>query len=411
MSSSHTPTLAPLTLVGAGPVGLACALLLHARGVAVRVLDARAPEDSAADARVLALSRGSWALLQPFLQGSALQRADITDVKVSSSGEFGLTHLPSPRSDKNEPLGATVRYGELVMALARATAQADIDLQTRCAVTHIEQESAQVRLKLSDGRVLSAPIAVLAEGFAKQKTPRAHDHAQNHLQSHIQDWAIVASVQASGVVSGTAFERFTREGPLALLPEPGRTNAPKSTAKNVLPMSLVWCMSEAECNRRAALSDSVFLAELQSAVGVRVAKLEQVGPRQRFPLTQTFESQPWRHRVVQIGNAAQTLHPVAGQGFNLGLRDAAVLAQALTHRPEVLSTDAALQHALATYSQRRVMDRRVIASVTAALPAVFATRFTPLALARSLGLVALDVVPALRNQLAHLLMFGVRASG
>lgn len=392
----------PITLVGAGPVGLACALLLHARGIAVRVLDARAPEDSASDTRVLALSRGSWALLRPFLQGAALPRADITDVKVSSAGEFGLTHLPSPRAGRNEALGATVRYGALVLALARAATQAGIDLQSRCTVTQIEQTPTQVCLKLNDGRTLETPLAVLAEGFSAHKPVRT------------QDWAVVASVQVSGVARGTAFERFTREGPLALLPEPGYSNPARHASPHAtpaaMPMSLVWCMDEVQCNRRMALCESAFLKELQTAVGSRVAKIDEAGPRSRFPLTQAFESEPWRHRVVQIGNAAQTLHPVAGQGFNLGLRDAAVLAQALTQQPNVWTTDTALQHALAAYSQRRVMDRRVIASVTAALPSVFTPRFTPLALARSLGLVALDLMPALRNQLAHLLMFGVRAS-
>ncbi len=372
MSDTH-----PIAIVGGGPVGLACALLLHAQGLKAQVFDARTAQDAQRDARVLALSRGSWSLLQPLLTGITLRRADITEVHVSSAGEFGQALLPSR---EKEPLGATVRYGELVTALAQAVKRADIDVQHQATVCDVQQSATQVRLQFEDGHTLDAPLAVLAEGGAARPNKNT-------------DWAIVTSVQISGLAPGVAVERFTREGPLALLPEPSLSNAAPS-------MSLVWCMSEAQCSRRTSLPETAFLDELQHALGPRIGAPTGVGPRHRFPLTQHLEPRVHRHRVVRIGNAAQTLHPVAGQGFNLGLRDGVVLARALAEHPT--------HQALSLYARQRAPDRRVITSLTQVLPALFATDFTPLALARSAGLMALDLIPALRHRLAHVLMFGVR---
>lgn len=369
--------LAPITIIGAGPVGLSCALLLHAQGIATQILDAGRPGAAQTDARVLAVSRGSWRLLQPRLERIHLARAPIQSVQVSSAGEFGQTRITSEHA---EPLGATVHYGALVTALTDAVKQAGIALHFETHIDDIQQQSDRVELR-HGADTLACPLAILAEGGPSAPTKPS------------EQWAIVSAVKFDHIDPGLAIERFTREGPLALLPMP--SNEPQTNA-----LSLVWCMSQAECERRLGLSDEAFLSELARANGMRNSQPLALDLRHRFALNQHMEPNLRHHRLVRIGNAAQTLHPVAGQGFNLGLRDAAVLAQSLAQHP----AEQALRH----FAQRRAFDRRAIGSMTKLLPALFASRFTPLALARDAGLIALDWIPALRHRLAHLLMFGVR---
>lgn len=371
--------LEPIAIVGAGPVGLSCALMLHAQGISAQLFDAGRRDATLADARVLALSRGSWRLLQPLLDGTSLPHAPIESVRISSAGEFGQTQIAA---DHQEPLGATVQYSDLIAALIKAVEQAGIALHFESPVDDIVQHNDHISLRQGDN-VLTAPLAIVAEGRPDTK-PRAHSDASS---------AIVTTVHWPSITPGLAIERFTREGPLALLPLPQRERLAGA-------LSVVWCMGQTQCERRLKLTDADFLSELASAAGLRSGRPQQLGARHRFTLNQYLQDPLLRHRVVRIGNAAQMLHPVAGQGFNLGLRDAAVLAQSLAHYPA--------EQALPHFVERRAADRRAISTLTRLLPAVFAARFPPLALARSAGLVALDWLPSLRHRLAHLLMFGVR---
>jgi 2-octaprenyl-6-methoxyphenol hydroxylase len=191
---------------------------------------------------------------------------------------------------------------------------------------------------------------------------------------------------------------------------------------------LIWCSDAPLAQMRCAFDDRAFAAALQADLGSRIARVVHCGPRRSFPLLHAMRDEIRAHRSVWLGNAAQTLHPVAGQGLNLGLRDCATLADCLTefrdaagqrsanrsanrsadrsgHRSDELDVPGALS----AYARRRGGDRRAIATLTRALPALFASRFAPLALARSFGLTALDLAPPLRDALAHVLIFGVRA--
>jgi 2-octaprenyl-6-methoxyphenol hydroxylase len=206
-------------------------------------------------------------------------------------------------------------------------------------------------------------------------------------------WALTADLQLLGPAAGDAFERFTREGPLALLPAPS-SRGPA--------WSLVWCMDETAARARGALDDHAFRSALQAAIGPRIAQVSAVGPRRAVPLPQQTRLQIAEQRVAWIGNAAQTLHPVAGQGLNLGLRDAVTLVDALVRER------ADLPAALRAFAQRRQLDRALVSRITRWMPPLFGTRALPVALARSVGLTALDLVPALRREWARLLMFGVR---
>jgi len=377
-----------IAILGGGPIGLVCALLLAQRRIGSVVVEARTLDDMRRDARLLALSRGTWQMLQPLLGEFLPRHAPIRDVYVSSAGEFGATHLAADDFDGAD-LGATVLYGDLVEALARAAAaQRLIESRRPCRAMRVEQTPARVRIALDDSSSLEAPLAVHAEGLAATNgAPRASP----------TQWAVIANVRVRGPQPGSAFERFTRAGPLALLPTPAQTG--DATACT---LSLVWCMDETESERRLASTDEAFARELQRAIGTRIGRIEAIGPRRRYPLTQVLREHVREHRLVALGNAAQTLHPVAGQGFNLGMRDCMTLADALAMHGDINA-------ALTEYAARRRVDRNAIAALTRWLPQAFATRFSPIAAMRSAGLVALDLLPPLRRQLAQLLMFGVRA--
>jgi len=396
MAKPHSPTKAVTTIVGAGPVGLACALMLHERGIPSQLFDARTPEHAGQDARVLALSRGSWALLAPLLKENTLPRAEITDVYVSTQGGFGVTHLSAQRTSDTPPLGATVHYGALTQALTQAAQRAGINIQYQSTIEDITPTPDCVAFTVNHLQrrvVQQAPLVIVAEG------------ARTSAQAASADHAIVSTVQMDGLNPGAAYERFTEEGPLALLPlPPTHTNPPHTRGPS---MSLVWCMPQPVCTQRLALDEAAFKEALQQALGPRIGRVRAVGARKGFVLTQHIEPLVQAHRMVRIGNAAQTLHPVAGQGFNLGLRDCAVLAQRLT-TPQ-WHDNAWMQASLTAYAAQRSADRTAIATMTRYLPTLFATRFTPLSWARSAGLVALNVLPPLRHLLAHLLMFGIRA--
>jgi 2-octaprenyl-6-methoxyphenol hydroxylase len=379
----------PVALLGGGPIGLATAMLLARAGFAPTVYDARPLEAARGDRRLLALSRGTWQLLQPLLGERTPKMAPIVDVWVSSAGEFGSTHIGARDLERDrQPLGATVYYGELVAALAAAAQnEPGVQLQRPVRVGRVEQRSDAVTLHLEPAAgpasTTTCALAVHAEGGPQPGTDRAtHD-----------PWALVCDLRLTGAAPGDAFERFTREGPLALLPAPS-DNGPA--------WSLVWCTDEATAQRRVTLDDARFRAELQQAVGPRIARIEACGPRRAVPLPQQLRTRVAEQRVVWIGNAAQTLHPVAGQGLNLGLRDAVTLVDCLARRRDDLPA------ALVDYARRRARDRAVVGTVTRWMPAAFATPLLPVAWARSLGLTAMDLLPPLRREWARLLMFGVR---
>ncbi|MFN7570125.1 MAG: FAD-dependent monooxygenase [Betaproteobacteria bacterium] len=373
----------PLAIVGGGPTGLACALLLARRGLASVVIEPRALADAQNDRRLLALARGSWDALRPLLGPAAPPTAPIAEVHVSSAGEFGVTRLAA--SDHGgQPLGATVHYGDLVAALdAAAMASTPIELARGRRVVALAQKPERVTIALDGGGTLDAGLAIHAEGTAS---------AANEDDAALP-WALIGEVVLAGPPAGTAFERFTRDGPLALLPAPSDRG----------PLwSLVWCADRATVQRRLASGAGEFTTELQAALGPRLARVASVvGPRSAYPLRSRTRAALVEHRAVWLGNAAQTLHPVAGQGFNLGLRDAVVLADALAAHADATE-------ALRVYAQRRRADRAAITAATRWLPQIFATRAAPIAAVRMLGLAALDLMPPARRGLAELLMFGVR---
>lgn len=398
--SVDAPAIAPpadfhfdIAIIGAGPVGLALAGWLAKRSatsrLTVALIDARAPGAATGDPRSIAVSHGSRAMLE-----SLAFPADATPIKrihVSQRGHFGRTLID--HDEHGLPaLGYVVRYGSMVGALGQALAATNVHWFTETTASDVlhDHEGVTFSIHSAQGdRTIRAKILVNAEGGLYKETDTSTETKSTRDYGQT---AIVGTVSVSSPQPGVAWERFTREGPIALLPSGGARSAD---------YSLVWCCAPEEAARRAALVDDAFLAELGAAFGERMGRFTRITGRATFPLGLNALSALVDRRTVAIGNAAQTLHPVAGQGLNLGLRDAHALCDAV-------STNGATTIALSLFAQRRALDRRMTIGATDTLARLFTFDFAPLAVVRGLALSALDFVPPLKTAVARQMMFGQR---
>ncbi|MFL9905250.1 UbiH/UbiF/VisC/COQ6 family ubiquinone biosynthesis hydroxylase [Paraburkholderia sp. RL17-337-BIB-A] len=392
-----------VTIVGAGPVGLALAGWLARRSATqalkIALIDAREPEDSIADPRAIAVSHGSRMILEPLrwpTDSTAIQR-----IHVSQRGHFGRTLID--HGEHGLPaLGYVLRYGSIVHGLAEAVHATSVHWFRSTSASAPTQERDGVTLPIETAGVtrhLRTRILVNAEGglFGDQRSgKRAGSKPGSRTgEGGTRDYgqtALVGTVSVSAPQPHVAWERFTSQGPIALLPMGGVRGAD---------YALVWCCAPDEATRRSQLSDDEFLRELGAAFGNRMGRFTQIKGRASFPLGLNAVDTLVNGHVVAIGNAAQTLHPVAGQGLNLGLRDAHALADAL-------SAEGPTPLALATFAQRRALDRRLTIGATDTLARLFTVDFPPLAALRGLALTALEFVPPVKTALARQMMFGQR---
>ncbi len=363
-----------VAIAGGGPVG--CALALALSGSAVSV--ARIAGDADFAERPIALSYGSRLILERLGAWSSIRTNPIETIHVSQRG-FGRTVMRC--ADHGLPaLGYVTAYSELVAQLAgRAPVSAE-------SLTDWKSSDNEVVLQLSRGEKegMRARLLVLADGGQNRRTRYVGDYRQQ---------AIVAEVTAERPRGGVAWERFTAEGPLALLPFKDR-------------YALVWSVRPASAVELLGLSDSDFLARLREIFGGRLGNFGSVGARSTFPLSLRYARSVPAARVLAIGNAAQTLHPVAGQGLNLGLRDAWELAQMLL---DAAKEEIGAPRFLARYARSRSFDRYAGIGFTDFLVRTFSNSLAPLALARGAGLAALDALPPARRFLARRMIFGARA--
>ncbi len=373
-----------IAIIGAGPVGMTLALALAGGPYSVMLIDSRRRGAWETDPRALALSHGSRQLLEHLGAWNAGAGTAIRSIHVSQRTGFGRTVIDA--DDYGLPaLGYVMRYRELA-----ATLDARIDpahLLDECALISLTTGGDAAELRLAgDGaeHCVAAQLVVHAEG-----TPG--DEADVRVSDYRQH-AVVAEVRPIPGHAHRAWERFTPDGPLALLPL-GQD------------YSVVFSVPPDRARQLLALDESPFLAALRVQFGGRLDFVAS-GARASFPLALRVRRQVSASRQVWIGNAAQSLHPVSGQGFNLGLRDAWELAEALLGET---GGDAGAAGTLASYARGRRLDRQGSMAFTDGIVRLFSNDLAPLRCARGLGLQALDLFPPLRHFVARRMIWGARA--
>lgn len=389
-SRLESAPMIPVLVLGGGPAGMTLALLLAREGIDVLVVDGRPVESLQQDRRLLALSHGTLLALEGLLGKDFAPLAPIGRVHVSSAGQPGAARLEAADVGTSR-LGATTWYADLVGALARAVqASARVRMLRPLRVERIDQDPHGVRVRMADGSVLEGCLAVDAEGTPGGAAPPGHA-------------ALLADLTIDALDEADAVERFTPHGPLALLPLPrAREAAPVRAARS---MSMIWCLAAHEARALAALDEAALRERIAAALGARLGRPRAIGPRHVFPLTTHRLERVVEHRLVHVGNAAQSLHPVAGQGFNLAIRDCLGLAQCLAEAFSAASNPD-IGRALAAYARRRRLDRWLVPTLTGALPRVFTSKLAPVVHARGIALGVLDLVPELRRAFTRLMMFG-----
>lgn len=369
-----------ILIVGAGPVGMTLHLALAAGGQTSLLLDRRPPAALQADPRALALSHGARELLEQIRSWPSRAATPIETIHISQKDGFGRTLID--RTDYRLPaLGYVVRYRDLATALA-GNLQAN-SLLPEAEILNIEADADGATVSLRHGgqlRILRCKLLVHAEGTPSDDPAiSVSDYGQH---------AVICEVRPTPGHDNRAWERFTPDGPLALLPLGDE-------------YSIVFTLPPSKADAVMALDDDAFVAALQNQFGRRMT-FANPGKRSRFPLALRMRDTLVKGSEVWIGNTAQTLHPVSGQGFNLGLRDAWQLAERLLRNGATPAT-------LADYAASRRLDRHGGAFFTDKIVKAFSNDIAPLKLARGLGLLALDICPPARHFVAKRMIWGARA--
>ena len=376
-------------IVGGGPVGSILALALQQKKVAFTMLEARAKAASHSDTRALALSHGSRLILEKLgiWQAVEAKATAINTIHISQRGGLGRTKLNA--ADHNLPaVGYVLPYGALTQALDGALDTEQVLYEAEVTkVKPSEPLSEVIFNQQCKSQTLASILLVVADGgrnlseidgIIKETKEYGHD-------------ALVSKVTAELPHNNIAYERFTPSGPMALLPN-GEAG-----------FSLVWTGEKPSIDALLALDDATFLAQLHEAFGDRIGKFLSIEKRISFPLKlSTLKSATAPHLVV-IGNAAQTMHPVAGQGFNVGMRDAWTLADIISNTPQIDLGGALM---LATYNKQRSRDTRGGILFTDMLVNVFSNNVIGLGAMRGAGLGLLELLKPAKNMLVSKMSFG-----
>ena len=378
-------------IVGAGPVGSTLALSLASDDLDVVILDARGAGETLRGERSLALSHGARLILERLgvwdaLVGVPDAVTPITRIDISQAGGFGQVQLAAV--EQGIPaLGYVVSYRALQSALDAALARTRVTLRHGVTVKSVggTPAYAAVILEGADTEPLLARLAAVADGSGAALAGMARER---HEYGQI---ALIGKLRCAAPHGGLAYERFTPDGPIALLPEGDH-------------YALVWTVTPARAEALLALDSDAFLAQLAHHFGNRTNGFSKVDQRRTFPLTLEFVRNPVGSRCVALGNAAQTLHPVAGQGFNVGLRDAWELAQIILDAPRATVGERTM---LDRYLRRRRADRMMGIAFTHGLTRVFGSNLAPVRWPRGLALTLLDAVPVAKRAFTHAMLFGV----
>ncbi len=384
-----------VVIIGGGLAGASCALSVAKTNPALNIAVVEANQVTgdyhpSFDDRSIALAQQSVEYLQSLnlFEQNAPYTAAIKKVSVSDRGHFGKVHINCDEFAKPS-LGYVVEVNPFGRALHLRLTQSNITLLCPDSVIAIEQTLHSNTLTLQSGEQLNAALLVIADGA--QSPTRSLLGLGFNTQPYEQG-AIIANVEVAGGHNNHAFERFTQNGPMALLPMSNNR------------YSLVWCMSQDQVEQHMALNEQDFISALQSAFGYRGGQFTKVGMRTSYPLVYGQVESLTAHRTVVIGNAAHAIHPIAGQGFNLGLRDVQVLSNLIANSQHGLGSYAFTLE----YSKKRSDDIKTVMSLTDALVRLFSNSSRVLALGRSIGLFSMDLFPALKAPLAKQLMGQVK---
>ncbi|MED5512960.1 2-octaprenyl-6-methoxyphenyl hydroxylase [uncultured Pseudoalteromonas sp.] len=382
-----------VVIIGGGMAGASCALGLKQSNKQLSIAVIEANEVSADyhpsfDDRSIALAQQSVQYLKSInaFDCQAPFAAAIEKVTVSDRGHFGKTHIDCQEYG-HDALGYVVEVNPFGRSLHQQLTRTDVSLFCPDTVAKLEYQSDFANITLSSGEQLSAKLVVIADGAHSQSRKLANIEFNTRAY---QQAAIIANIEVAGGHHHHAFERFTEHGPMALLPMSNNR------------YSLVWCMEPEQIEQTMALEDDAFLAALQKAFGYCGGAFSKVGMRASYPLVYGKAESLSSHRTVLIGNAGHAIHPIAGQGFNLGLRDVQLLCD-MANRSD-LGDYAFTRY----YSQTRSKDITTVMTLTDSLVRLFSNSSRLLALGRSIGLFSMDLFSSLKTPLAKQFMGQVK---
>jgi 2-octaprenyl-6-methoxyphenol hydroxylase len=382
-----------IAIVGGGMVGASLAVALSPLGLKVALVEAVA-HDSASqpsfDERTTALSNGSRRILETLGVWPSVQSTPIRRIHVSDQGRFGFARIDADEQGL-AAMGYVVSNRALGIALwSRVRASSNVSVWCPAEVSRITPGERAVTLEIAgtNGSAgIETQLVVAADGV--QSAVRSAFGVDAEIRDYRQT-AVITTVLPQRFHDHVAFERFTPSGPLALLPlEGGRC-------------TLVLTLSRATAEAAMAWSDGEFLAEVQRRFGFRLGRFLKVGRRVPYPLSLTRAARTSAGRCVIVGNAAQGLHPVAGMGFNLGLRDVASLAELIAERRHQPDFDAGAPSLLAEYDAWRAADRGGVIAFTDGLVRLFANPLSVVKRLRNVGLLVFDLLPPAKAALSRL---------
>jgi len=392
-----TPVVVDVAIAGGGLVGASLALALAQLKLEVVLIEAApfgALDQPSFDERSTAISNGSRRIFEALGVWPLIEReaTAIRRIHVSDRGRFGFTRIDAKEQGLSA-LGFVVVNRVMGAALwRRLSAEPSITVLAPAKVRsmQLQEHRQRIECEMPDGvRIVEAKLAIAADGA--RSTLRQSAGIASSTWDYEQV-ALVSNVLSQHFHDHVAYERFTNDGPLALLPlTEGR-------------LGVVWTFRPETAREMTALSDAEFLARLQETFGFRLGRFTRVGQRQLYPLSLTRSEEYVAERLAIVGNAAQTLHPIAGQGFNLGLRDAVSLAEVLADGLAQCGADfdAGDGMWLQRYREWRAADRSNIVRFTDGLVRVFSQPLGPIKLLRNAGMLAFDLMPAAKDALSQL---------
>ncbi|WP_417883839.1 2-octaprenyl-6-methoxyphenyl hydroxylase [Vibrio rumoiensis] len=379
-----------IAIIGAGMAGATLALAVDrlCQGqLTIAVIEAYEMNEQDAhpgfDSRAIALSFGTVGILKQLDLWHRFEEfvTAITDIEISDRGHLGLADITA-QQEHVESLGYVVELENVgrIYQQALHNCQA-IDYFCPLKVTNIERTVEKVTVSLTDGQVIDTRLLVAADGALSESCQQLNIPLK---EIDFEQFAVIANVTTEIKPQGRAFERFTQTGPVAFLPmSEGRS-------------SVVWCMPEDRAKRMMNVDEATLIDALQKDFGWRLGKITKVGMPACYPLLLRYRESMVSHRFAIIGNAAQTLHPIAGQGFNLGIRDVMSLAEEVGIAYQA-NGDVGCYSMLSRYRQRRELDRNQTMSLTSSLVHCFSNHWPAMRVGRNLGLLAINYLPYIKQ--------------